>query len=165
MELHTNKSLMFTLRLFATVMAMSYSLLFFFRLMWRYSHAQYAGLDVDLMVPQNPQFVIALSLVTAAISLWALRDMGRIIASLLFFGIVALKFVLWANSTRQIKINTGLNRIPQSDWVGNALIGAGRLELLALLAILSLLAFAICSIWLKREKISQHQHRFRPRYL
>lgn len=153
-----NKTFLFALRIFATVMAMSYALLFLFRLIQRYGHTQPAGLDIDLMIPQNPQFFIALSLVTAAVSLWAFRDKGRIIASVSFFVIVVVKFVLWASSTRQIKINTGLDAIPQAGWLGNKLIGAGWLEVLAVLAVLSLLAFAAGSVWQRRAEIAKHQH-------
>lgn len=144
----------------ATAAAALYAGRFLVMLVSRANAPDVPGLDIDWSVPQNPQFMIALILVTAIASIWALKGWPKVVAAFLFVAIASERFYSWWIATNQIKVNTGLARIPQSNWLGNLLVGAGMFDLFAFLATVSLLAFAIISMWMNVRASASHRQHF-----
>ena len=119
-----NRTPYWWLKTVTTIMGVAYALMFFGKLIRSYATLQASGLDVDLAVSNNPQSMIALSLLMVMLTIWFLRGSGKLAVA--FFLYVALLgfFGYWAYSTRAIKVNTGLKSIPGSDSISNIWFGA-----------------------------------------
>jgi hypothetical protein len=137
----------------AVLIAILYSVFFFIKLLQSLSARRASGIDVDWSLTQNPQFFIAILLAAAAISLSFWHNLGKLVA-LVFFGFIIVKFALWANLTADIKMNTGLESIPQANWIGNIWIGASWAEVAVGVSAILLLFLDLILIWNRRSEIA-----------
>jgi hypothetical protein len=133
--------------------ALVYAVVFFFKLMSSYWARHITGLEIDWTVPTNPQSMIALCLVTASVALWFLRDSGSLLAELLF-GVIIAFFAYWAFLTWGIRINMGVDAIPQVGRLGNFWIGATWIDVGACLFTVGFLILNF-ALLLKKQRTKQ----------
>jgi hypothetical protein len=129
-----------------------YTLAFFGKLTKGFLAWNAAGLDIDWSVPTNPQSMIALCFVTASMSLWFLREKGIVLAVVLFVLIVSF-FGYWAILTNQIKVNMGVERIPNTSGIGNIWLGATSLDVITFVVAIGLLGIGVVAM-VKRHSIA-----------
>ncbi|MBC8030940.1 MAG: hypothetical protein H7Z16_12580 [Pyrinomonadaceae bacterium] len=147
----TNGSLI--LKVITTVASAVYAGWFLWDLIWARIGTS-SIVSVDWNVAESPQFVISILLVTATAALWILREKHQGFSAVLFFAGIAYAVYHWWKFTSQIRTNTGLAGL---TWLSNTFIGASWFDALALVAIFSLLGFAISSLGSARS----HQHQYR----
>jgi hypothetical protein len=135
-----------------------YTLAFFGKLTKGYLAWSASGLDIDWSVPTNPQSMIALCFVTASMSLWFLREKGDVLAVVLFIVILSF-FGYWAFLTNQIKVNMGVDRIPNTSWIGNIWLGATWLDVITFVFAIGLLGIGLV-ILLKRRSNARKMDQF-----
>jgi hypothetical protein len=129
--------------------AVLYALTFIIRGIERYLAWRSVGRTIEWTMADNPQALISLCFVLAIVTLWQLEYVGKVVASILLVAVI-LRFIYWALWTSNIKANAGLVRIPDAGQIGNIWIGAGVLDLLALLAAIILLFANVRIIWRER---------------
>lgn len=144
------------LKVITTVASAVYAGWFLWDLIWARIGTS-SIVSVDWNVAESPQFVISILLVTATAALWILREKYQAFSAVLFFGGIGYAVYHWWEFTSQIRANTG---IAGNTRLSNTFIGASWFDALAVVAILSLLGFAISSLGNARS--DHHQFRLKP---
>jgi len=143
------RKFLWALRWLATGIALIYAAVFIFGFFQRFNGSSPISVDIESGIPDNPRFVIALALVCGVSAAWIFRKTGKVISTSLSIALIAYQTWQWFDSTRHIKINAGLDRFPGSSGIGNVLIGAGTIDILALVGALCLLAFSFGRLGVK----------------
>jgi hypothetical protein len=137
----SKRKVLAALRWIATAIALFYAVVFLVGFFWKYNAGPGISMEIEWGIPDNPRFVIALALVCGVSAAWIFRKTGKVISTLFSIGLIAFQTWQWFTSTRNIKLNTGVNSFPGATWIGNELIGAGLLDVMALFGAVCLLAF------------------------
>jgi hypothetical protein len=151
----SNRGGIYWLKGAALGVAVLYSLAFIWGAVQRYLVWQSAGRTVEWATADDPRALITLCFVLAVITLWQLEYVGKLVASMLFTAVI-FRFVYWAVWTWKIKANSGLDGgIPAGGLIGNVWIGAGPLDLLALVAAGVLLVANVLIVWRHRGDLAR----------
>ncbi|HWS85664.1 MAG TPA: hypothetical protein VN282_01615 [Pyrinomonadaceae bacterium] len=145
------------LKWLALGVAVLYALAFFWGAIPRYLSWKSAGQSVEWVVVDDPRALIALCFVLAVITLWQLEYIGELVASMLFFGVIA-RYLYWAASTWRIKTYAGLPEISGAGTIGNIWLGAGPADVLALVAAVIMLGASLRIVWGHRAHLTRQWH-------
>jgi hypothetical protein len=152
-----NRGHSYWLKWVALGVAVLYTLAFFWGALERYFAWRSAGQSIEWVLTDDPRALIALCFVLAIITLWQLEYVGKLVASMLFVAIIA-RFIYWATWTWKIKANAGLMAIPDTGVIGNVWMGAGPLDVLALVAAIVLLVAYVRIVWQHRGDLTRQWH-------
>jgi hypothetical protein len=139
----SKRKILAALRWIATGTALLYAGVFVANFFSKHNGGPGISMEIEWGIPDNPRFVITLALVCGASAAWIFRKTGKVISTFVSIALIAFQTWQWFDSTTHIKINTGLSRFPGAGWIGNAFIGGGPFDGVALVSAVCLLLFTL----------------------